>query len=310
MQIDPYLTLWIVDFLSNRTQTVCIKSPLSSSSSTASSLPAACFSSPKTINTGAPQGTVISPFVFTLYTNDCRSSSGGAHVVKFSDDAAIVDVSDSVASFETNVCEFLTWCDDNYLELNVGKTKEMLVDFRRNRTDVAALTLRGETVERVEEYKYLGTMIDNKLTFTANADMIFRKCRQRMYMLYQLRSLLVSQKVLEQCYRAFIESLLTFSFVCWYQTLNVRSKKLLNGITNTCSKIVGRKQAPLSELYQRRVLGKAIRIKDDPSHPMSHMFELLPSGTRLRNIKCRTVRYQSTFLPTAVSLVNTTIGRG
>ena len=41
----------------------------------------------------------------------------------------------------------------------------MLVDYKTNRSDVAALQLKGQTIERVEEYKYLGSIIDNKLAF-------------------------------------------------------------------------------------------------------------------------------------------------
>jgi hypothetical protein len=108
------------------------------------------LSTVKTINTGTPQGTVISPFIFTLYTNDCRSDRDDAHVIKFSDDTALVDLSDSVASYEHSVEVFDEWCSTNFLELNVVKTKEMLVDLKRSRTDVAALHLRGQVVERVD----------------------------------------------------------------------------------------------------------------------------------------------------------------
>jgi hypothetical protein len=247
---------------------------------------------------------VISPFIFTLYTNDCRSDRDDAYVIKFSDDSALVDLSDSVASYEHSVSIFAEWCDTNFLELNVSKTKEMIVDYKRNKTDVAALHLKGQTVERVEEYRYLGTIIDNKLTFSKNADAIHKKCKQRMYILYQLRSLMVSSKIIQQCYHAFVESVLTFSFICWFRTLNVKSKNSLAGVVNVCGKVVGRQQVPLEQLFNKRALSKAVSIQTDPTHPLSSFFELLPSQKRFRAVRCRTQRFQSTFIPTAVTLLN------
>ena len=41
-------------------------------------------------NTGAPQGTVLAPFLFALYTADCRSTDESCPVVKFADDTELV----------------------------------------------------------------------------------------------------------------------------------------------------------------------------------------------------------------------------
>ena len=38
----------------------------------------------------------------------------------------------------------------------VGKTKEMIIDFRRNQREYSGIVIKGETVERVKSYKYLG----------------------------------------------------------------------------------------------------------------------------------------------------------
>ena len=59
----------------------------------------------------------------------------------------------------------------------------MIVDYKRYRSDVAALQLKGQTIERVEEYKYLGSIIDNKLAFSRNVEVILQKCKQRMYIM-------------------------------------------------------------------------------------------------------------------------------
>ena len=52
----------------------------------------------------------------------------------------------------------------------------MLFDLKRNKNlNIPKCFIKGEEVERVDCYKYLGTIIDNKLLFDMNCDMIFKK---------------------------------------------------------------------------------------------------------------------------------------
>jgi hypothetical protein len=52
------------------------------------------------------------------------------------------------------------WCQDN----NLIKTKEMIVDYRKRRTENAPILIDGAVVEQVESFKFLGVHIANKLT--------------------------------------------------------------------------------------------------------------------------------------------------
>ena len=44
----------------------------------------------KSATQGAPRGTVLSPFLFTLYTLDIRNNTDNCHIQKYSDDITIV----------------------------------------------------------------------------------------------------------------------------------------------------------------------------------------------------------------------------
>ena len=51
------------------------------------------------------------------------------------------------------------WCKDNNLFLNVIKTKEMIVEYRKRRTNHAPILIDGAVVEQVESFKFLGVHI-------------------------------------------------------------------------------------------------------------------------------------------------------
>ncbi len=65
--------------------------------------------------------------------------------------------------------EFVEWCDRSHLELNVNKTKEMVVTFSNKQMDLAAAVdkggafIHGKPVELVKEYTFLVTIFDHLL---------------------------------------------------------------------------------------------------------------------------------------------------
>jgi len=52
-------------------------------------------------------------------------------------------------------------------------------------------------------------------------------------------------------YYYFIESTITFSFVCWFQSLRVKERNLLNKVVSISSKIIGCPQETLMALYKK-----------------------------------------------------------
>ena len=223
--------------------------------------------------------------------------------IKYSDDSAILDMSNSDSVYFDEIKKFCNWCKENFLDLNVKKTKEILVDFRKNPETVPDLMINGECVERVKEYKYLGLIVDDKLVFDSNVAKIHKSCQSRIFCLQKLRNVGVDSKILQTYYRCCVESLLTASFICWYGSLGVKSKRVLNDVVNVCSKVIGMRQFGMQELYDRRVKRKASKIASDNCHVLAKHYELLPSGRRFRTMRVKT-RAQNSFIPRSIQLLN------
>lgn len=107
-------------------------------------------------STGSPQGCVLSALLFTLYTNMCRSKHANRTILKFTDDTAIVSLlEENEPSHGPIIDEFVTWCEESFLQLNTSKTKDILIDFRTHTYDKPIPFIKGQPVDCVDSTRLL-----------------------------------------------------------------------------------------------------------------------------------------------------------
>ncbi len=289
--LNTSLCDWIQDFLTARPQVVKVSQ----------------FTSNSTLNLGAPQGCVLSPLLHSLYTHDCVSSHSSTSIVKFVDDTVVLGLinNDDEAAYLDEVERLTSWCQDNCLSLNVSKTKELIVDFRkRQQRPYTPLMISGTPVERVSNFKYLGVNISEDLTWTTRIQTQVKKARQRLYHLRQLRKFRVSPAILKTFYSGAIESVLTQCISVWYGNSSNQDCKALQRVVRLAERISGSALPSLQVIYLKRCKSRAVKIKDS-THPGNHLFRLLPSGKRFRSMMAKTERLRRSFFPQAIRLLNT-----
>jgi hypothetical protein len=293
MNVTPILILWISSFLTNRKQRVRFGTALSSSITT---------------NTGAPQGCVLSPLLFTLYTSDCRSSDDSTRIFKYADDTVIVGQLNRKSNEEVYrqcIDNFVDWCSDNFLLLNTKKTKEIIFDFSKKEVTHDPIIISGEQIDVVESYKYLGSHIDCNLKWSINTDNICSKVNKRLYYLRKLKKCNVDNTILTLFYESVICSVLSFCVTAWFGSLSADLSHLLHKVERTANKIIrGEPVKTVETLHQDKVHSMIDKIFSNCSHPLRQEYHVLRSGLRLRVHKSKTNRLKNSFIPSSIIYVN------
>jgi hypothetical protein len=91
----------------------------------------------------------------------------------------LITDNDDTAYWE--VRDLTVWCQDNNLSLNVIKAKEMIVDYRKRRTEHTPILIDGAVVEQVESFKFLGVHITNELSWSKHTKTVVKRARQKAY---------------------------------------------------------------------------------------------------------------------------------
>lgn len=290
MGVSSATVSWITDYLSGRPQYVPLGDTLSDT---------------VVSNVGAPQGTVLSPFLFTLYTSDFQYSSGSCHLQH--DSAVVGCIRDGQEmEYRTLIADFVEWSQANHLLLNVDKTKELVIDFRRKRTPVEPITIQGSEVEIVDCYKYLGVHVNSRLDWRDNCNAVYKKGMSRLYFLRKLRSFNVCSKLLEIFNQSVVSSALYLAVACWGSSTSKRDISRIDKLIRKAGQVVGCQLETFVTVRERRTLDKLLSIMDNPAHPLHRTVEGQRSSfsNRLLQLRCHSERYKNTFIPFSIQLYN------
>ena len=155
---------WFESYLSERTQYVTYNSVKSAR---------------ERVNCGVPPGSILGPLLFLLYINDLSSVSEYCYSVLFADDTNVFISGENVNVLCSRLNDELEgireWLCCNKLSLNVSKTHYMSFTPRNKIVPDIDVKIHGVSVERVYATKFLGVIIDSKLTWKPHIEYICKK---------------------------------------------------------------------------------------------------------------------------------------
>ena len=130
-------------------------------------------------NTGTQQGGVHSPQLHYLFTNDCTANRPNLSLIKCADGITVIGMimNDDECDYRNEINLLVKLSDDNHHILDVDKTKELIVDFRKSRNSNDSLIINGRSVEQANIYRFPGYTLMNTFSWTQNADKITKKGR-------------------------------------------------------------------------------------------------------------------------------------
>ena len=194
----------IIDYLSNRQQTVQF------GGSSSSLLPVTC---------GVPQGSILGPLLFSIYLNDLPYVSQDLQTIMFADDTTFYLSSNSIDAATMTMNSELglisEWMKVNKLSLNISKTNCMSFTLDHSkRNDTLHIAIDGQTIDTVKETKFLGVVVQNDLRWTAHINHIRTKLAKATGILHKARRKL-SKETLLTLYYAFLYPYIKYSCIVW-----------------------------------------------------------------------------------------------
>ncbi|XP_054259632.1 uncharacterized protein LOC128984348 [Macrosteles quadrilineatus] len=170
-------------------------------------------SSQQPVSRGVPQGSVLGPVIFILFTNDLpmQITPYGLSFM-YADDTVILSADKSLDSLEVNSfialnCA-LEYCHNNDLVFNEAKTKQLM--FGSQREDIVGLP----NIHKHNSTSHLGVVIDEGLTWREHVDSLCQRLNSAIFAIRRIVAIGTPEAV-TVAYHALFESSMTYGIVLW-----------------------------------------------------------------------------------------------
>jgi len=226
---------WITTFISDRTQIVNFAGQQSTIS---------------VVLCGVPQGSVLGPILFLLYTADVTAIAQrhGFSAHSYADDTQLY-LHVKAASCETEllrlsecISDIDSWMSSNRLRMNADKTQFIWLGTKQQLAKIhcSAVNLGTVSLPIVTEVTCLGVIFDSELTFSKHVKSVVRRCFYHMRQLRTVRKTLTTDSV-KTLVHALIATRLDYCNSVFHQ-ISAANLHALQSVLNAAARLVMRKR--------------------------------------------------------------------
>lgn len=177
------------------------------------------FSSFRSICAGVPQGSVLSPLLYSLFTTDIPRPRRGCKLGVFADDTVYLAVAPSyeqtVNLLQSSLVDMEEWTDSDRTALNAAKSENVVFTMRNYVT--TPLVLNGMIIPHVKKAKYLGLTMDAQLRWKEHIlkkkEQIEIKCRKMFWLFGRHSKLRRNNKIL--LYKSMVRPIWAYGSQIW-----------------------------------------------------------------------------------------------